>query len=169
MSVEACEEAMISSLMSARYQIRQEALNRIGFATYADYLKSDTWSRIKASVIARDKACRICGNEPYTAHHVSYADRVMRGDDLTQLIAICRGCHRHIEFDGDHKLKSTTKINAKSERRSIKKRGGKATKKSRKESRPRCRICLEQKRRLGRSDVCLDCYRSGKATAPSTS
>lgn len=152
---------------ASRYVIRENALAAMGFANYPQYLNSELWATIRARILARDKKlCIVCGKRPARAvHHVTYAQRVMEGNDDAQLLSICGGCHKTIEFDWGRKLLSTTEIHEKLFRAAINRRGGGASKKYRTRFQPRCRCCRNQKRQLGREDICMECFRSGRATA----
>ena len=89
------------------------------------------------------------------------ARRVMRGEDDSQLVALCGGCHKAAEFDGDKKLTYTTEIAFRLSKRAI---GGRGKRKSiRRSMWPRCRCCQKQMRKLGRDDICMGCYKSGRA------
>jgi len=146
---------------SATYERRNVVLGQMGYATYADYLLSELWIGIRARVMDRDHGvCRVCARKAVSVHHITYEQKVMRGEDLSQLIAICRGCHKRIEFDDDGaKLLSSSKVAAR-----LHERAGKTRKRSRvKAMRPRCRCCQKQVKALGRDDICMTCYRSGAA------
>lgn len=141
-----------------QYQQRAEFLKALGYESYRHYLSRPLWASIRKAVIGRDKKCRLCGAEPYTAHHITYNSQVLAGSDLSQLIAVCRGCHHSIEFDGELKLTRPDEIAAKARKRSIRFQGGKATKKARATLKLKCRCCSAPKKKLGRDNICLDCY-----------
>jgi hypothetical protein len=147
---------------SSRYMNRQSALKAIGFATYQDYLDSALWAGIRERVLKRDHGvCVACGRKAVSVHHVTYSESVLRGQDDTQLVAICRGCHKFTEFDGDTKLTYTTDIARRLSRRS---KGERHTRKAvRQRMRPRCKCCQRQYKALGRNDICMGCYKSGRA------
>lgn len=90
-------------------EMRQEALLKLGFSTYSDYLASDLWKAIRARVLDRaGHLCRLCGkNRATQVHHTSYMLPVMRGDFrlLRLLVASCGDCHRAVEFAGERKRK----------------------------------------------------------------
>ena len=148
-------------MTASRYQVRANSLKELGFRTYSDYLSSDIWRTIRERIFSRDKGkCKVCSRKCHSVHHVTYNVVVMRGDDDTQLISVCRGCHKHVEFDGDKKLVGSTTINHRLHKAAISRRGGSATKKLRKQSRLRCNCCGKKSKKLGRNDVCMPCYRS---------
>lgn len=62
---------------------------------YDEYLQSDEWKAISASVIERDGKCLTCGRKAsLVVHHVTYA-RVGH-EELDDLITLCFKCHnRH--------------------------------------------------------------------------
>lgn len=141
---------------ASRYAIRNQALREMGYANYQAYLDSPLWLTIRMRIMARDTGwCRCCKRRAaISVHHITYDKPVMLGNDDTQLIAICAGCHKRAEFNGEKKLTSTTEIFRRT-------RAGKRAVK--KDMRPRCRCCKEQRKRLGRNDICMGCYKSGRA------
>lgn len=155
---------MASRKKAARYANRDAILRAIGFASYPDYLASPLWSEIRTRILDRDEGlCRLCNAPAVSVHHITYRKDVLIGKNDSQLASICRGCHKSIEFDLGKKLTSTTKIATKSYKRSIRKLGGKASKARRNKMRPICACCGEKHKKLGRNDVCMDCYKSGRA------
>lgn len=152
---------------ASRYAIRHAALTLLGFDTYDAYLASELWATIRTRILARDgHKCLACGKKAHSVHHVTYAKSVMSGQDDAQLMSICRGCHKAIEFTGTTKLVHTTDINLKLRKRTVRiKTGLMHSKGVRKFLNPRCRCCLKQYKKLGRADICMVCYRSGRATA----
>jgi 5-methylcytosine-specific restriction endonuclease McrA len=86
----------------SRYAERNDAVKRIGFCSYANYLVSPLWKSIRERVLKRaDHCCCACTGVAWQAHHRHYSDDVLRGDriDESVLVAICRDCHDHIETD----------------------------------------------------------------------
>lgn len=145
------------------YNRRDAALKAIGFETYKVYLGSDLWKGIKSAVMSRDKGrCVLCGRDGYTAHHITYGAEVLLSKDLTQLICICRGCHKRIEFDRGSKLTSAKAVSKKLFD-SIR---GNGFRKKHVKSRhsPKCVVCGQPAKHLGRDDICMPCYRSGRVT-----
>lgn len=75
-------------------------LLEMGFATYADYLKSHLWASIKRQVMDKAKGkCRLCRKEAEVVHHRRYDRDVMEGKRNCHLIALCRSCHHIVEFN----------------------------------------------------------------------
>lgn len=151
---------MASTSTGRRYARRNATLREMGFETYASYLASPLWGKIKGNVLRRDKGrCQICMKlSAYTAHHISYSKATLRGRDISQLIAVCRGCHRKLEFAKGEKLLTTKQV-----AKRLKKVSNSSSVKRR--FRPRCVVCHEQTNNIGRDDICMPCYRSGKALA----
>lgn len=146
--------------MAHQYNIRQQSLSLLGFASYDEYLKSELWLTIKSVVLTQNPRCQICAKrKAYTAHHVSYTVAVLAGRDMGQLVACCRGCHKHIEFEAEQKRVDCSEIYREMRAAMVSRRGGSATKKVRKESKPRCRCCGQQRKRLGREGICLQCFK----------
>jgi CDGSH-type Zn-finger protein len=86
------------------YEERDKALLDMGFSSYADYLNSPLWNRIRRKVYAkRGKACSLCGDVASELHHNRYARVDLEGRCLSEIHPICRGCHEAIEFNGGKK------------------------------------------------------------------
>ena len=137
---------------SNTYRVRAEALKVLGFDSYADYLASPGWAAIKKLVMERSNGhCEVCGKRAYTAHHVTYSVPVLTGRDLSQLVAVCRGCHNRTEFEDGKKL-----LTARGVYESFCKIAGK---KKRRKHKPVCRCCRKAIKQLGREGICLACYR----------
>ena len=69
-------------------------LNRLGFKSYRDYLKSNYWKQAKKRYFASNlpKRCIVCGNKVFELHHRSY---VRLGKELPEdLIPLCRKHHK---------------------------------------------------------------------------
>ncbi len=82
------------------YQQRNHDLRTLGFATYADYLQSETWKAIRLRVLKRDLfRCYGCYGRACQVHHRSYSANVLAGRDTAPLVAICYPCHQSIELD----------------------------------------------------------------------
>lgn len=93
-----------SSCKSAFVDARADSLLYLGMANYAEYLASPLWESIRKRVLDREnRICRLCGEEASQVHHRSYSKATMLGDRIDRLVALCRECHRWIEFDGDRK------------------------------------------------------------------
>lgn len=139
------------------YRVRQQALLEIGFQTYKEYLKSALWESIRDAVLeAHSHQCRACGRTAYTVHHVTYTSRVLLGKDRSQLIPICRACHKAIETKDGWKRRDANEIARALSYRAM--RCGRGKRFGRKFN-PKCRCCLKAKKAIGREGICLDCYK----------
>lgn len=86
--------------LKACYTERNQILKSLGFVSYAEYLQSDLWSKIRARVLsAAGHRCHGCKGHANEVHHRSYCLEVLVGRNLAPLVAICRKCHKQIEFD----------------------------------------------------------------------
>lgn len=87
------------------YRDRNETLQKLGFNTYKEYLKSDLWKSIKKRVMdAAGERCSRCsyrGTKRLQVHHRSYDLRTLVGTDLRSLTVLCRSCHCAIERPTD--------------------------------------------------------------------
>ena len=91
----------------AAYATRDEVLQRLGFVLYKQYLKSDLWKSIRASILIHGTKCELCCSvEATTAHHLSYRYQTMIGEDITHIVAVCDGCHLKVEFDLEGRKRS---------------------------------------------------------------
>lgn len=65
-----------------------------GFATYAQYLKTNHWARVKAGYTTRHpRICQMCGATQYIAlHHIVY-DHIGHEQDR-DMVWLCRTCHK---------------------------------------------------------------------------
>lgn len=71
---------------------------------YEEYLCSDQWLAIRWQVLEREyHQCQVCGVDAVEVHHMSYADEVMRGEQLGSLVALCKYHHKLIEFTSGKK------------------------------------------------------------------
>lgn len=65
----------------------------LGFKTYTAYLRSHHWAEVKRRYRESDRPQRcVCGARADDLHHLTYAR--IGSEELTDLIALCRGCHR---------------------------------------------------------------------------
>ena len=86
------------------YAVRDKILANMGYACYADYLRSDRWKKIRLRALKRDKfCCRFCGDRATQVHHSRYDKRVLLGQSLKGLCACCAVCHQNGEFDSGRK------------------------------------------------------------------
>lgn len=87
-----------------RYQQRESVLKSMGFATYADYLQSPLWAKVRRRLFKRCSTCP-CGKPATEAHHMSYKRRYLEGRGKIHkfIVPVCRACHQRIEFDAGGK------------------------------------------------------------------
>lgn len=160
-------KTLLNKSPHGRYAVRNSILRKMGFASYQAYLDSDSWKAIRTRIMARDHGqCVCCPKPAVSVHHITYGEAVLRGEDDSQLVSICRGCHKFTEFHKDEKLTGTNDIASRLRKRTNQrsKAGTKRRQVQCKSMRPRCRCCKKQYRRLGRADFCLPCYKRGLVT-----
>ncbi len=88
---------------------RDESLKELGFSSYSDYLESPMWKAIQVRALERAKGkCACCGDRATQVHHRAYDVATMRGAVPKNLVALCRVCHRAIEFGKTNKLGTET-------------------------------------------------------------
>jgi 5-methylcytosine-specific restriction endonuclease McrA len=69
---------------------------------YKDYLASPQWQSIRQYVLREaDHRCVGCGGSATQVHHRDYRPRVLRGEDLIALVAMCKTCHERIHEGKD--------------------------------------------------------------------
>lgn len=84
------------------YHERNMILRRMGYFSYDEYLKSDLWEHIRSIVMEMySSKCRLCIAKATLVHHLTYAERVLKGEDPTGLIPLCSKCHYKVEFDSN--------------------------------------------------------------------
>lgn len=81
------------------YESRASNLRAIGFSSYADYLKSSLWAKIRMRVFARKGwHCWLCAKDANAIHHNRYRVCDLLGWTYANLFPICDDCHKGIEF-----------------------------------------------------------------------
>lgn len=86
------------------YQQRNRILKEMGFESYDEYLRSELWNSIRFRLIrSKGFTCECCGKRASQVHHSMYRKENLTGQSLRGMKAVCRDCHRLIEFDGDRK------------------------------------------------------------------
>lgn len=72
---------------------REEALNRLGFLSYADYINSDLWKTKRGEYLDSCllQACMFCGNPNFMLHHQNYA--FLGREDISRLLPLCKSHH----------------------------------------------------------------------------
>ncbi len=67
---------------------------------YVDYLKSDTWQRLRSKRLAIDNyRCQRCGTPygPLQVHHLAYPEVLGTEDPYLHLVTLCATCHELVE------------------------------------------------------------------------
>jgi hypothetical protein len=85
------------------YEIRDAILTDMGYRSYADYLLSGLWQKIRSGVLSKDVWCAACGERAREVHHRSYTRENLSGESSEGLVSICGTCHESIELNGQHK------------------------------------------------------------------
>lgn len=80
-------------------------LRAYGFASYAEYLQSNTWQTVRQQVLVNTTCHCGCGQTANQVHHKRYTEANLVGASTKGMIAICAGCHHAIEFVEDRKAK----------------------------------------------------------------
>ena len=81
------------------YADRDSVLRSIGYASYSEYLASETWRAIRSRDLNRLPNCTFCGKRAECVHHRKYSEAVLRGESDFWLSPLCFDCHTEIEFD----------------------------------------------------------------------
>ncbi len=82
---------------------RNEILNRAGYSSYREYLKSELWKKIRqACFLLKGKKCASCRKTATEVHHVSYTEKNLlevnlKSIELT-LFPLCHRCHTKCHF-----------------------------------------------------------------------
>ena len=83
---------------------RDANLRRMGYSSYADYLSSELWSRIRARVFSlKGRRCFLCSNSATELHHNRYHTNDLTGEVIRHINPVCRACHQSIEFPDGYK------------------------------------------------------------------
>ncbi len=108
-------------LTNSEFQERDAVLKLFGFASYADYLKSDLWAWIREALmkLPESRFCRCCKTTTgLTWHHESYSLPVLIGNFSNRelfgsVVRLCNECHRagHFFVDGEF-IESLCEVNA---------------------------------------------------------
>lgn len=92
--------------MPNRYAQRDEILKEMGFASYAAYLASPLWGRVRARLFRVCDKC-VCGEPATQFHHLTYKRKFLegRGGKIHKyIVPLCRKCHHFIEFEDGKKV-----------------------------------------------------------------
>jgi hypothetical protein len=74
---------------------------------YDEYLASPLWKAIRARVLkSAAYKCACCPSRATEVHHRDYRPRVLRGEDDSPLVALCRNCHHEVDKDSNDKARS---------------------------------------------------------------
>lgn len=79
-------------------------------AEYEEYLESETWHRIRGSILKRDHyRCRICGSgHNLQVHHLWYPE-VLGEETPESLVTLCQGCHQWVHREKEQRRKEAEK------------------------------------------------------------
>lgn len=86
------------------YSERNQILKKLGFGSYADYLKSLMWTDIRNDFLLHNPTCCKCGVSATQVHHSQYTYDNLRGRSTQFLHAVCRPCHESAETTNGRKL-----------------------------------------------------------------
>lgn len=87
------------------YSLRARSLRELGFEDYPAYLASPLWAEIRERVLrAAYRLCDFCKRRASQVHHRAYTLETMRGEDDSNLFAICGRCHHRGEYRKGKKL-----------------------------------------------------------------
>lgn len=91
------------------YEERNSTLYHLGFSSYAEYLESDLWKKIRDRVYKmKGRGCLLCERPATELHHNRYHKNDLLGKTLSFIHPICRDCHLSIEYDRDKKVSAKT-------------------------------------------------------------
>lgn len=94
----------------AKSQTRAESLAQLGFSSYREYLDSDLWRSIRASVFrAKGRMCCCCGKRATQIHHTYYSFRTLSGDPASlenSAWPVCAKCHKKTHFKSDKEFRN---------------------------------------------------------------
>lgn len=133
------------------YGDRNRMLDALGFSSYADYLSSDLWKAVRASVLTEGVKCSCCRRQASQVHHHFYTPANLAGETTVGLYPICAGCHGSVELG----KKGGKRTLAKAEERFARQASGRRRRQRRKKdkARPpkqeRRRLRDERRRELG--------------------
>lgn len=83
------------------YKSRNRMLRELGFESYAAYLASDLWARIRRKVMKYKGdgkgLCNKCGRPATQVHHSRYDRKTLLGESIKHLWPVCAECHQAAE------------------------------------------------------------------------
>ena len=86
------------------YKFRDQILKELGYTSYAQYLRSDLWKRIRSFVLSLFRGrCCCCGKRASQVHHQRYTKENLSGESYYGMVAICGFCHTKGEFKDNKK------------------------------------------------------------------
>lgn len=80
---------------------RERCLEKLGYSSYRQYLRSELWKAIRDEKIRQTPLCELCSSKAQCVHHISYKLSVLIGRNMRKLVSLCNECHTKIEFHGD--------------------------------------------------------------------
>jgi hypothetical protein len=101
------EDHVRADLIKLKARLADQGLQTVADLDYSTtYLRSTLWKKIRAWVFERDEhSCLVCrrrqGNpkwDEYDVHHRAYDLATLEGSDDSQLVTLCRRCHRKVEY-----------------------------------------------------------------------
>lgn len=94
------------------YAERDRILREMGYPTYGDYLRSQTWHDIRDAAFKRSGGkCQKCNRQANNVHHKDYSRATLEGKTLDKLIALCHWCHSTAEFLSNGRKRSLKEVN----------------------------------------------------------
>jgi hypothetical protein len=91
---------------SQRHEFPNKFWHPFAPSGYDAYLRSDVWRRISRRIKTEaGNKCACCPNKATQVHHRCYRPRVMTGEDMSLLIALCADCHKTVDFDERGKVR----------------------------------------------------------------
>jgi hypothetical protein len=98
------EEMKAERLTGKFPEDRETILARLGYGDYESYLAGPLWQKIRRRVLKHDGSiCARCGDRATQVHHLAYTEAVLKGEDDSQLVSVCKPCHEKVEFDDDRR------------------------------------------------------------------
>ncbi|GAQ26659.1 hypothetical protein SAMD00023378_0342 [Ralstonia sp. NT80] len=87
----------LDEIYSETWNRRTERLEKLGQATYEEFLSSDHWARMKEVASGRPnyKKCEFCSCTDVELHHTSYK-WIGTKDELRSVISLCRQHHEEV-------------------------------------------------------------------------
>ena len=112
----------ITKIAIAKYGERNNTLRDMGFSDYKEYGNSDFWLAIRSKAFDLfGTDCHYCDQKATSIHHSGYGKKSLKGESMSNLFPVCRGCHYFGEFDrnGDkiHAEKATSRMRKRAKKR----------------------------------------------------